>query len=440
MHFNEILSSVHNLVASLEQKKKDFLKSPETDFSRKRKISFSDCISLCLLMGSKTVYGELLDYYAKKGGVPTQSAMIQQRSKIKVRAFEELFSMSSSLGRENLYNGYHLLAVDGSDLHIPTNPDDASTFFPGANGQSPYNMMHLNAMYDILGNMYLDAELQDRMQENEPAAAIDMVERSAISSAIVTADRGYESYNFMAHILEKGWEFLIRVKDIGGNGIVSRLKLPDSEEFDISINLNITRKQSKETRRLSKEYPNEYRYAPPNSSFDYLEPTKYSEPAVFYSLPFRAVRFRLSDDTFEVILTSLPREQYPAEEIKRLYGMRWGIETSFRTLKYNTGLLYFHSKKKEFVVQEIYAGLALFNIVAAFADAVDITHHEGQYEFSINLSHATSICKKLLLGDIPPDIAKSLLSSSVVPIRKGRCFARKGVGKRTAINLIYRIA
>ncbi|MCQ2546859.1 MAG: transposase [Clostridia bacterium] len=308
MHFNDILSSVHNLVDSLDEKKKDFLKSPEKDFSRKRKISFSDCISLCLLMGSKTLFGELLDYYAKKGDMPSQSAMIQQRAKINVQAFEELFHMSSSLSSERLYNGYRLLAVDGSDLHIPTNPDDHSTFFPGANGQRPYNMMHLNAMYDILGDTYLDAVVQDRKQINESAAAVDMVDRSEITSAIVTADRGYESYNFMAHILEKGWEFLIRVKDIGGNGIVSRLDLPDSEEFDISIDLNITRKQSREVQKLIKDHPNEYRFAPPNSPFDYLGPTRYREPAGFYRLPFRVVRFRISDDTSEVILTSLPRE------------------------------------------------------------------------------------------------------------------------------------
>lgn len=440
MHFNDILSSVHNLVDSLDEKKKDFLKSPEKDFSRKRKISFSDCISLCLLMGSKTLFGELLDYYAKKGDMPSQSAMIQQRAKINVQAFEELFHLSSSLSSELLYNGYRLLAIDGSDLHIPTNPDDPSTFFPGVNGQRPYNMMHLNAVYDILGDVYLDAVVQDRMQINEPAAAVDMVERSEITSAIVTADRGYESYNFMAHILEKGWEFLIRVKDIGGNGIVSRLDLPDSEEFDISIDLNITRKQSKEVRKLIKEHPNEYRFASQNSPFDYLEPTKYQAPARFYMLPFRVVRFRISDDAFEVVLTSLPREQYPPEEIKRLYGMRWGIETSFRALKYNTGLIYFHSKKKAFIEQEIYAGLAMFNIVSSLTRTVDITHHEGEYEFCINISHATSICRKLLLDDIPPEIAISMISRSVVPIRKGRKFARRSIGNRVAINLTYRIS
>ena len=47
-----------------------------------------------------------------------------------------------------------------------------------------------------------------------------------ISKALVVADRGYESYNNMAHIQEKGWYFLIRIKD-GKNGIKQGLDLPD---------------------------------------------------------------------------------------------------------------------------------------------------------------------------------------------------------------------
>ena len=41
--------------------------------------------------------------------------------------------------------------------------------------------------------------------------------------------------------------------------------------------------------------------------------------------------------------------------------MRWGIETSFRELKYAIGLSSFHSKKVEYIMQEIYARLVLYN-------------------------------------------------------------------------------
>ena len=49
------------------------------------------------------------------------------------------------------------------------------------------------------------------------------------------------------------------------------------------------------------------------------------------------------------------------EEIKELYHKRWGIETSFRELKYAIGLSALHSKKRESIKQEIYARLLLYN-------------------------------------------------------------------------------
>ena len=78
-----------------------------------------------------------------------------------LRAFEtifRLFAEDSDTGR--LFNGYRLFAVDGSDLQIPTNPQEKDSFFPGSDGQHPYNLLHLNAMYDLLQRTYVDAIVQ----------------------------------------------------------------------------------------------------------------------------------------------------------------------------------------------------------------------------------------------------------------------------------------
>lgn len=68
-------------------------------------------------------------------------------------------------------------------------------------------------------------------------------------------------------------------------------------------------------------------------------------PTVFYKLPFRIVRFKITDTTYETVVTNLGSIQFPVTELKKLYAMRWGIETSFRKLKYTVGLLHFHSKR-----------------------------------------------------------------------------------------------
>ena len=39
-----------------------------------------------------------------------------------------------------------VLAVDGSKIQIPTNPDDVDSFMPGSNGQKPYNLLLHNSV------------------------------------------------------------------------------------------------------------------------------------------------------------------------------------------------------------------------------------------------------------------------------------------------------
>lgn len=95
-----------------------------------------------------------------------------------------------------------------------------------------------------------------------------MIDRSTIPLALVIADRGYESYNNMAHIQEKGWRFLIRIKD-GHVGIKSNLNLPSSDCFDIEMNLNLTRKQTNETKKLLED-KNHYKIISSTQTFNYL--------------------------------------------------------------------------------------------------------------------------------------------------------------------------
>ena len=68
---------------------------------------------------------------------------------------------------------------------------------------------------------------------------------------------------------------------------------------------------------------------------------------MFYPLSFRIARFPITENTFETVVTNLDADDFPPSELKKLYAMRWGIETSFRELKYTVGLQHFHAKKVE---------------------------------------------------------------------------------------------
>lgn len=58
--------------------------------------------------------------------------------------------------------------------------------------------------------------------------------------------------------------------------------------------------------------------------------------------------------------------------------MRWGIETSFRELKYSVTLLHLHSKKVDFIYQEIFAKLIMYNFCQMITQSVVIQQGEKE--------------------------------------------------------------
>lgn len=252
-----------------------FSSAPEKDFTRNRKLPFETVIKTLLCMEGGSLTNELMKRFGCRANLVSASAFVQQRGKILPEAFETIFRLfTETFEGGPLYKGYRLLAVDGSDIQIPTNPRDPESYFLGANGQKPYNLLHLNAMYDLLQRTYVDAIVQKRHVYDECRALVDIVDRSSWKHpTIIIADRGYEAYNVLAHIQEKGWYFLIRVKDSGrSNGFAAGLDLPPTDTFDYPIQLSITRKQTNEIKQLCKQR-NNYRCIPANVIFDYL-PTK----------------------------------------------------------------------------------------------------------------------------------------------------------------------
>lgn len=206
-----------------------FSKRPGIDFTRNRKLSFRKVITLLLSMEGGTLATELLRHFGCSPDTASSSALIQQRSKIDISAFTSLFDLFVQKTTGNkLYRGFRLLAADGSDIQVPTNPNNPDSYFPGSNGQTAYSLLHLDAMYDLLQHTYTDAILVGGRKADERGNLCDMVDRSCFKNALLIADRGFEGYNLMAHIQEKGWKYLIRVKDSAcSGGISSGLTLPE---------------------------------------------------------------------------------------------------------------------------------------------------------------------------------------------------------------------
>ena len=63
----------------------------------------------------------------------------------------------------------------------------------------------------------------------------------------------------------------------------------------------------------------------------------------------------------ELLITNLNRSEFSTNDLKEIYHLRWGIETSFRELKYSIGLTSFHARKVDYIKQEVFARLLLYN-------------------------------------------------------------------------------
>ena len=109
-----------------------FSKEPSRNFKRKRKLPFEKMIVTLLCMEGGSLATELMKQFGCRTDLVTASAFVQQRGKILPEAFETLFALfADTLDDSPVYNGYRLFAADGSDIQIPTNPDDPDSYFSG---------------------------------------------------------------------------------------------------------------------------------------------------------------------------------------------------------------------------------------------------------------------------------------------------------------------
>lgn len=114
-------------------------------------------------------------------------------------------------------------------------------------------------------------------------------------------------------------------------------------------------------------------------------------------------------------------------KLKVLYARRWGIETSFRTLKYTVGLTKFHARKAASILQEIWARLISYNFTSAVMDCIEIpAKNSNKYAYKVSASAAVLACRRFILTLIAGAAFDLLvlLKRELVPIRLDRSFPR----------------
>ena len=420
------LSAVQNVTAHIQ----DYSLHPGKDFSRTRKFPADKLIRFLVAEGSSSTRVELLDFFGFDPDAPTSPAFRQQRAKLRPEAIKEVLDgFNTSLfdmGQPDrcAAPGYRCLAADGSTASFYSTPrfSPDSYFVSEGHSMKGFYSVHVNGLFDIDCHLYMDALLQPVHGKDEFRAFCTMVDRIPLipgTRDIYIGDRGYCSYNNMAHVIEKGQYFLFHSKDVRSKGILKNLGFPTEGAFDQTVTVTITRRQSKKIPIPPDSYP---RFVGADISFDYVQ---YGSDDT-YTMTFRAVRIQLPSGSYECLVTNLSCGEFPPGRLAGLYFSRWKIECAYRDLKYTIGMASFHSCKAMYVEQEIFARLLLYNITEALVQSTVLETGDTKHVYKVSFTRAACVCRVFLRLPAEEDWINiaALLRKELIPIRGDREYPR----------------
>ena len=426
----EIRQNLFSVFSSLLERRDEFLKNPASDFTRKKKISFEQTMLFPMIAGADNIATELLDLFGEED-FPLPSAMIQRRNQIKKEAFKELFYLfNKSIPIEKTFHGYQLIACDGTRLNLPYNPNDSNTFVDHIEGRKGFNQIHMNALYDVMNDLFLDVELQGMHEMNERDAFCKLLGKysEADPKTIFIADRGYASYNVYAHAINNNQTFLIRIKESDAKRLCPDNKhLLDSSCVDENVIIHVGRRR----KNTNCKYEN-YHFIRKGHCYDFID---YGTNKVD-ALSLRILKFPLPTGMFEYIVTNLSNDLFSLGTIKELYNLRWNEETAFRHLKYAGNMVHIHSVKSDFLLQEIYGKLTLYNFSSCITKVITKRKNVNTtYTYNFNHAQMQKFVRLYVIG-VVKDLVK-LMNRFLVPVRPGRKFKRI-IRRQSAVPLSYR--
>ncbi len=101
-HVKELLLAE---IKSISNKLDEFCIDSNRNFIRNRKLPFETVIKTIIGLESRNLTNELINAFNASADLPTASAFVQQRSKIKPEAFKTIFKGFTSKAMQSEYSG-----------------------------------------------------------------------------------------------------------------------------------------------------------------------------------------------------------------------------------------------------------------------------------------------------------------------------------------------
>ena len=326
-------------------------------FSRKRKMPLKDMLLCCLSKKGLTTTFELRNYFKEKGDSLMRLSVqgyLQQRKRLNPEIFPYLnrnYLMDFYHSDEpKLWNGYLLIAIDGSKAEVPNSKENRETFGSSGNQHSKTGQVRalVSGMYDILNHFYLDIEIEHiSVSENELAKRNlkHLREMEIRRPVLAVFDRGYPSLEFIDFLEKEGIHYLMR---LSSNDYKAERKQMQSADDKVILKHSSARLQ-----KIRKKHPEQYEHM-----------KKKGKTTV------RISRSAIPSGNELALVTDLP-DTIAAEELAGLYYQRWEIEKKYHTLKNKMKFESVTGKSSVYVYQDFWAQVLVYNMVQDIRNSAD---------------------------------------------------------------------
>ena len=343
----------------------------ENAFTRDRKLTAERMVSMIIEPAKQSLQARLKEFGEKfmDGDYATKQAFSKQRQFIRPEYIREYYDESVELlvsdGKLETFKGMRLIGVDGSRLACENTPELIAEF--GCSGPKKDACTALSSVaYDLMAHVTYDCQIGNYSlsERNLLDRHMNRIETLGIEKPCIIGDRGYPSYDLIETMIDRGFNFVLRLSEAWKN-VISWMHDTDDKEFQ----------------------------------YEYKGKT--------YS--FRCLKIDLGDK-YEYLVTNLDAATLSLEEAKYVYSLRWEVETFFSFVKTELELENFSGKTKNAVLQEFYATMTIANMCLCFindADEVIAANHENTkrvYEHQAN--------RRLSVGQIVPKFLECVFTDS----------------------------
>ena len=369
-------------------------------FTRNRKLSFSMNILLILSILKHSIQTGIDQFLIETDtnfDTYSKQAFSKGRQRILPEAFLELHKKSVeffySEAEYKTYFGHRVLAVDGSKVNLPYNKELVE-IYGSQKGTNNLVQSLVSCMVDVMNNVILDG-IMAPYDSNERILVkehINSLNGTLSKNDIILFDRGYPSSDLMQFLDKTNCKYIMRCNTTFFN--TSTIKALKNNDCVVT--------------------------------------QKFKKTGI--TLTFRVIRFQISDDTTEILITNI-FDEFDVDDFKTLYNFRWGIESTYNCIKNKFELESFSGVKPICVLQDFYANLMLYNALAMVMyennkKLAEKGKKETQYIYKTNENQAVNKIRENLIKAVITENEferaklftkiRKQLQKEVIPVRPNR--------------------